>query len=323
MDVPGRRRCKPGNLPETNTKERGEKMRKTTLLKKLILDKEILVMPGAHDALSAKIIEMVGFKSVTLGGYAASAASLAKPDVSLLSLTEYVSIVRNIVEAVDLPLFVDGDTGHGNVTNVQRTVRLFESAGVAGLFIEDQVFPKRCGHMEGKQIIPTEEMLAKIKAAVDARIDPDLVIMARTDAVATDGLDEAIERGNRYAEAGADLIFVEAPTSREEMLRSNREIKAPTNAIQIEGGKTPLLTVKELEELGFNVVVYPNVTVYATAWALRGLWDGLRKNGSTKHWLDKIIPFNEFNTLIGLDRVRELESFYYKDLFASLHQRNK
>jgi carboxyvinyl-carboxyphosphonate phosphorylmutase len=298
-------------------------MKKTSLLKKLILDKEILVMPGAHDALSAKIIEMVGFKAVTMGGYAASAASLAKPDVSLLSLTEYVNIVRNIVEAVDLPLFVDGDTGHGNVTNVQRTVRLFENAGVAGLFIEDQVFPKRCGHMEGKQIIPTMEMVAKIKAAVDARVDQDLVIMARTDAVATDGLNEAIERGNRYAEAGADLIFVEAPTSREDMLRTNREIKAPTNAIQIEGGKTPLLTTKELEELGFNVVVYPNVTVYATAWALRGLWEGLKRDGSTKHWLDKIIPFNEFNTLIGLDKVRELESFYYKDLFECLQQQKK
>lgn len=293
-------------------------MKKTSLLKKLILDKEILVMPGAHDALSAKIIELVGFKAVTMGGYAASAASLAKPDVSLLTLTEYAHIVRNIVEAVDLPLFVDGDTGHGNVTNVQRTVRVFENAGVAGLFIEDQVFPKRCGHMEGKQIISTEEMVAKIKAAVDARVDQDLVIMARTDAVAISGIDAAIERANRYAEAGADLIFVEAPTSREDMLRSNREIKAPTNAIQIEGGKTPLLTVKELEELGFNVVVYPNVTVYATAWALRGLWEGLKKNGSTKHWLDKIIPFDDFNTLVGLDKIRDLESHYYRDLFESL-----
>jgi carboxyvinyl-carboxyphosphonate phosphorylmutase len=293
-------------------------MKKTTQLKKLILAEDILVMPGAHDALSAKIIEQVGFKAVTMGGYAASAASLAKPDVSLLTLTEYVHIVRNIVEAVDLPLFVDGDTGHGNVTNVQRTVRVFENAGVAGLFIEDQVYPKRCGHMEGKQIISTEEMVAKIKAAVDARVDQDLVIMARTDAVAISGIDAAIERANRYAEAGADLIFVEAPTSREDMLRSNREIKAPTNAIQIEGGKTPLLTVKELEELGFNVVVYPNVTVYATAWALMGLWEGLKKNGSTKQWLDKIIPFDEFNALVGLNKIRDLESYYYRDLFESL-----
>jgi methylisocitrate lyase len=297
---------------------RRKEMKKTTLLKKLILDKEILVMPGAHDALSAKIIEQVGFKAVTMGGYAASAASLAKPDVSLMTLTEYLHIVRNVVEAVDIPLFVDGDTGHGNVTNVQRTVRLFESAGVAGFFIEDQVFPKRCGHMEGKQIIPTDEMVAKIKAAVDARVDNDLVIMARTDAVAVSGLDEAIERSNRYAEAGADLIFVEAPTSKEDMRRCNREIKAPTNAIQIEGGKTPLLTVKELEELGFAVVVYPNITVYATAWMLRELWQGLKKNGTTKHFLDKIISFDEFNTLVGLDKIREKESYYYKDVFQKL-----
>ena len=297
---------------------RRKEMKKTTLLKKLILDKEILVMPGAHDALSAKIIEQVGFKAVTMGGYAASAASLAKPDVSLMTLTEYLHIVRNVVEAVDIPLFVDGDTGHGNVTNVQRTVRLFESAGVAGFFIEDQVFPKRCGHMEGKQIIPTDEMVAKIKAAVDARVDGDLVIMARTDAVAVSGLDEAIERSNRYAEAGADLIFVEAPTSKEDMRRCNREIKAPTNAIQIEGGKTPLLTVKELEELGFAVVVYPNITVYATAWMLRELWQGLKKNGTTKHFLDKIISFDEFNTLVGLDKIREKESYYYKDVFQKL-----
>jgi len=293
-------------------------MKKTTLLKKLILDKEILVMPGAHDALSAKVIEQVGFKAVTMGGYAASAASLAKPDVSLMTLTEYLHIVRNVLEAVDIPLFVDGDTGHGNVTNVQRTVRLFESAGVAGFFIEDQVFPKRCGHMEGKQIIPADEMVAKIKAAVDARVDNDLVIMARTDAVAVSGLGEAIERSNRYAEAGADLIFVEAPTSKEDMRRCNREIKAPTNAIQIEGGKTPLLTVKELEELGFAVVVYPNITVYATAWMLRELWQGLKKNGTTKHWMDKIISFDEFNTLVGLDKIREKESYYYKDVFQKL-----
>jgi methylisocitrate lyase len=172
--------------------------------------------------------------------------------------------------------------------------------------------------MEGKQIIPTLEMVAKIKAAVDARVDEDLVIMARTDAIAVSGIDEAIERGNRYAEAGADLIFVEAPTSKEEMMRINREINAPMNAIQIEGGKTPLLTVKELEELGFNVVVYPNVTVYATAWALRELWEGLMKNGNTKHWQDNIIPFDEFNTLVGLDKIRELESYYYRDLFESL-----
>ena len=293
-------------------------MKKTTLFKKLMLDEDILVMPGCHDALSAKIIETVGFKAVTMGGYAATAASLARPDVSLLSLTENVSIVRKIAQAVDLPLFVDGDTGHGNVTNVQRTIREFENAGVAGLFIEDQVFPKRCGHMEGKQIIPTMEMVAKLKAAVDARVDEDLVIMARTDAIATSGIDEAIERSNLYKEAGADLIFVEAPTSLEEMKHINESIEAPTLAIQIEGGKTPLLTTKELEELGFNIVVYPNATVYATAWALKELWEGLMREGTTKNFMDRMICFDDFNTFVGLDKIRELETHYYRELFGSL-----
>jgi methylisocitrate lyase len=298
-------------------------MKKTTLFRKLMLDKEIFVIPGCHDALSAKIVELVGFQAVTMGGYAASAASLAKPDVSLLTLTEYVTIARNIVQAVDLPFFVDGDTGHGNVTNVARTVREFEHAGVAALFIEDQVFPKRCGHMEGKQIIPTAEMVAKVKAAVDARVDNDLVIMARTDAVAVNGIEDAIERANLYREAGADLIFVEAPRSVEEMKRINREVDAPTLAIQIEGGKTPLVTTKELEELGFNVVVYPNATVYATAWALKGLWETLKKEGTTRSFTDRMICFDDFNTLIGLDKIRELETFYYRDLFESLQKQNK
>jgi len=298
-------------------------MKKTTLFRKLMLDKEIFVIPGCHDALSAKIVELVGFKAVTMGGYAASAASLAKPDVSLLTLTEYVNIARNIVQAVDLPLFVDGDTGHGNVTNVGRTVRVFENAGVAALFIEDQVFPKRCGHMEGKQIIPTAEMVAKVKAAVDARVDADLVIMARTDAIAVYGIDDAIERANLYREAGADLIFVEAPRSVEEMKRINTNVDAPTLAIQLEGGKTPLLATKDLQEIGFNVVVYPNATVYATAWALKGLWETLKKEGTTRSFTDRMIGFDDFNTLVGLDKIRELESFYYRDLFESLQKKNK
>ena len=288
-----------------------------------MLDKEIFVIPGCHDALSAKIVELVGFKAVTMGGYAASAASLAKPDVSLLTLTEYVNIARNIVQAVDLPFFVDGDTGHGNVTNVGRTVRVFENAGAAALFIEDQVFPKRCGHMEGKQIIPTAEMVAKVKAAVDARVDEDLVLMARTDAIAVYGIDDAIERANLYHEAGADLIFVEAPRSVEEMKRINKNVEAPTLAIQLEGGKTPLLTTKDLQEIGFNVVVYPNATVYATAWALKGLWETLKKEGTTRSFTDRMICFDDFNTLVGLDKIRELESFYYRDLFESLQKQNK
>jgi methylisocitrate lyase len=298
-------------------------MKKTTLLKKLILDKEILVMPGAHDALSAKIIELVGFKALILGGYSATASRLGKPDVSFLTMTEMADCLRSISDVVDIPVFADGDTGYGNVTNVRQTVRAFEKAGVAALFIEDQVFPKRCGHMDGKQIIPTLDMVAKIKAAVDARVDEDLVIMARTDAVATDSVNEAIERANIYREAGADLILVEAVTSVEQMKRTNESINAPTMANMVEGGKTPILTVKELQDVGYSVVCIPNATVYATAWALRGLWGELKKEGTTRNWIDRMICFDDFNKLVGLDKVRERESHYYKDLFESLGQKNQ
>lgn len=290
-------------------------MKKTTLLKKLILDKEILIMPAAYDALAAKIIEQVGFKAVALGGYATSASLLGKPDVSLLTLPEIVTHTRNISEAVDIPIFVDGDTGHGNVINVIRMVREFEKAGAAGLFIEDQRFPKRCGHMEGKQVIPAEEMIPKIKAAVDSREDPDFIIMARTDALAIYGIGEAIDRANKYREAGADLLFIEAPTSKEELVRINLEVDAPTMAIQGEGGRTPLLTTKELEAMGYNVVVYPASTLYVAAWAVRSVMEELITKGTTKGFLDKMITFNDFNKLIGLDEIRKKESYYYKDLF--------
>lgn len=290
-------------------------MKKTTLFKKLVLDDEILILPGAYDALSAKIIEQAGFKAVTLGGYPTSASLLAKPDVSLLTLTEMVSHARYIAESVDIPLFVDGDTGHGNVTNVTRTVKLFENAGVAGLFIEDQVFPKRCGHMEGKQVIMTEEMIVKIKAAVDARKDHDLVIMARTDALAVHGLDEAIERGNRYAEAGADIIFIEAPPSVEDMRRVCREVKAPMSANMVEGGKTPILTAKELQDLGYAVATFPLSSLYAAAYGVRMAMKELFETGTTRGYTDRMITFSDFNKTVGLDDIRANETRYYKELF--------
>ena len=292
-------------------------MGKPTILKQMIIDKDILVMPGAYDATAAKIIEKVGFSAVTLGGYPSSASILGKPDASLLTLTEIVNHTRNIVEAVDIPVFTDGDTGHGNVTNVIRTVREFEMSGAAGVFIEDQVFPKRCGHMEGKQVVSAEEMIPKIKAAVDTRKDQDFIIMARTDALAINGLDDAIERANRYKEAGADLIFIEAPNTKEEMIRINHEVKAPTMAIQIEGGKTPILTVKELEDIGYNVVVYPISTLYAASWAVMKVMEELFITGSTLGFQDKMINFDDFNQLIGLEEIRKKESFYYRELFEN------
>jgi len=275
------------------------------------MDKDILVLPGAYDAIAARIIEQAGFKAIALGGYPATASILGKPDVSLLTLTEMVTYTKNIVEAVDIPVFTDADTGYGSVPNVIRTVREFERTGAAGLFIEDQLFPKRCGHMEGKQVIPEEDMIAKIKAAVDTREDPDFIIMARTDALAVLGIEEAIERGNRYRQAGADLIFVEAPRSQEDMLRINDEIEAPTMAIQIEEGKTPLLTVKEFEQIGYNVVVYPISTLYAASWAVKRLMEELMDHGTTRGSMDKMITFNDFNELVGLPQLREKELSYY------------
>ena len=289
-------------------------MKKTTLFKKLILDKEILVMPGAYDATSARIIEKAGFKSLTLGGYPTSACLLGRPDLSLLTLPEMVTHTRNIVEAVDIPVFTDGDTGHGNTLNVMRTVREFEKAGAAGMFIEDQLFPKRCGHMEGKQVIEADDMVAKLKAAVDARVDQDFVIMARTDALGVMGIDEAIERANRYRAAGADLIFVEAPTTKEQMLRINREVNAPTKVIQLEGGKTPMMSVKELEEIGYNVVVYPISALYAAAWAVKQVMDELMAKGTTAGFMDRMIHFQEFNELMDLTNLRKKESSFYEGL---------
>jgi carboxyvinyl-carboxyphosphonate phosphorylmutase len=290
-------------------------MKKSTFFKKLIMAPEILVLPGAYDALSAKIIQQAGFQAVTMGGYPASATLLGKPDVNLLSVTEMVDHARRIADAVDIPLFVDGDTGHGNVTNVIRTVREFEKAGVAGLFIEDQVSPKRCGHMEGKQVIPADEMVAKIKAAVDARLDQDLVIMARTDARAIHGLDNAIERGNQYREAGADIIFVEAPVAEKELRKITREIKAPTLANMVEGGKTPAYTAKEFEEMGFAVAAFPLSSIYASAWAITGLMTELFKTGTTRGYADRLIDFNDFNRLVGLEDIREAERHYYQSIF--------
>jgi 2,3-dimethylmalate lyase len=290
-------------------------MKKTTLFKKLVMDPGILVLPGAYDALSAKIVEQAGFEAVTLGGYPASGSLLAKPDVSLLTMTEMVNQARYIAEAVEIPLFVDGDTGHGNVTNVARTVREFERAGAAGLFIEDQVFPKRCGHMEGKQVISTDEMITKIKAAVDARTDGDLMIMARTDALAVSGIDDAIERGNRYAEAGADIIFIEAPPSVKEMRRICKEVKAPMLANLVEGGKTPILTAQELQEIGYSIVAFPLSTLYAAAYGVRLAMDALFKTGTTAGCMDRMIPFADFNHLVGLEKVRATETHYCRELF--------
>ncbi len=282
-------------------------MKNTTLLKTHITAPEILVIPGVHDPLCARIAQKTGFKAVFLSGYAASAALLGAPDVGLLTLTEMVDCARRIVEAVDLPVFADGDTGHGNITNVARTMRLFERAGVAAIFFEDQVAPKRCGHMAGKQVVPPAEMIARIRAAVDARVDPDLIVMARTDALAVNGIDDAIERTHRYLEAGADMAFIEAPQSVDQMRRILAEIKAPQMANMVPGGRTPILPSAELERLGFACVAYPTALTYTIARAAGDLLEHLHRTGSTLGLEDRMLGFDEFNALVGLPDLRTWE----------------
>ncbi len=287
-------------------------MRRTTLFRQYINEPEILILPGVHDTLTARIMEKAGFKALTVGGYSVSATLLGKPDVSLLTLTEMVDHIGRIAGAVEIPLLADGDTGHGGVLNVQRMVKKVEACGAGGVFIEDQQFPKRCGHMQGKQVVDREEMTAKLKAALDARQDKDFIIMARTDALAVNGLDDAIERANLFREIGADLIFIEAPTSIEQMERINREVQAPTMANNIEGGKTPLLPAKELEKIGYNVVTFPVAMTYAVAEAATDLAKEMLRTGTTDGYRERMSCFDEFNELVGLSDLRAKEAGFYK-----------
>lgn len=282
-------------------------MRRTTRLKQLIAAPDIVVMPGVHDALGVRLAEAAGFQALTAGGYGATASLLGRPDSSQLSLTEFSEMYSRMCDATALPILADADTGFGNVTNVARVTRLYEKAGVAGLFIEDQVFPKRCGHMAGKDVVPTAEWLAKIKAALDARVDPDFVIMARTDALAVHGLDEAIARAQLAHDAGADLLFVEAPTSVAQMERICRELAGPCLANNIETGLSPLLAARDLQAIGYACVVFPVAATYAVAHALRDLFRTIMQTGTTASFLPHMIEFNEFNALVGLTEQRQRE----------------
>jgi 2-methylisocitrate lyase-like PEP mutase family enzyme len=298
-------------------------LRKTTRLKALIAAPEILVMPGVHDALGCRLAEAAGFSAITAGGYGATATLLGRPDSSQLSLTELSEMYSRFCDATSLPLLADADTGFGNVTNVARVVNLYEKAGVAGLFIEDQVFPKRCGHMSGKAVIPVADWIAKIKAALDARVDPDLVIMARTDAIAVNGIDDAIERARLAREAGADLIFVEAPTRAEDMRRICTEVPGPCLANNVETGLSPLLSAAELQAIGYAAVVFPVAATYAVAYALRNLFATIRATGSTATFLPQMLEFNEFNDLVGLSaqRSREAALQEFADALVARHRR--
>jgi len=282
-------------------------MKKTTQLRQLLNRKEITVAPGAHDALTAKIIEKVGFEAIYFTGYGQAASHLGMADIGLLTMTEMVARVRNFVMAVDIPVIADGDTGFGNAMNVMRTVSEYEAAGAAAIQLEDQVAPKRCGHMMGRQVISIEEMVGKIQAAVAARKDPDFIIIARTDARTPHGIEEAIKRGKAYEAAGADVLFIESPESVEEMSMITSSFNIPVLANMVEGGRTPMLTVQELQEMGYDLVIFPTASTYSTAQAMFKLMKELKNAGTTKHIMDQMIPFSEFNDLIGLSAVREIE----------------
>lgn len=285
-------------------------MKKTSEMRQKFASGRMVVAPGAHDALTAKIIGKVGFEAVYMTGYGQAASHLGNPDVGLMTMSEMLARASAFVEAAGVPVIADADTGFGNAINVMRTVREYEKAGVAVIQIEDQLMPKKCGHMLGRQVISKEEMVGKIKAAVDARQDPDFMIMARTDARTILGIEEAIERGLAYQEAGADIIFIESPESEEEMKMITDAISVYTLANMVEGGRTPLLTNTRLEELGYNLVIYPTASTYVTTKAMLDLMESLKKEGTTEAKMKDMVPFAQFNDLIGLTEIRELEAKY-------------
>jgi len=267
-------------------------------------------MPGVYDALSAKIASRTGFEVIFITGYSLSATLLGEPDFGLLTQSEVVDAARRICSVVDTPVIVDADTGYGNAINVMRTVRELIRAGAGGMFLEDQVWPKRCGHMKGKEVIPLDEHVKKISAAVEARGDDDFYIVARTDARQALGLEEAIKRGNAFKAAGADAVFIEAPESKSEMAEISSQVPGPLVANMLERGVTPLMSPAELKELGFQLIVWPLAPLYAAAKSLTSVYATLRRDGSTLAILEQLMPFDDFNEIVGLHQKYALDAKY-------------
>ncbi len=291
-------------------------MRTTTRLRELLAGPDLIVAPGAYDALSARLIAQAGFPAVYMTGFGTAASVLGQPDVGLLTMSEMVSRAAAIAAVIasvvgDLPLIADADTGYGNPINVRRTIREYERAGVAGVHIEDQVWPKKCGHMEGKQVIPKDEMVQKVRAAVEARQDPDFVIIARTDANAVHGLEDAIRRGKAYHEAGADVIFIEAPRSMTE-LRSIAQAfpGVPLLFNWAESGKTPPLPLEEIRTLGFKLVIFPVSLLFAATYSMLGLLEVLQQGQTPASFASQMVTFSQFTDHIGLPDIQALEKRY-------------
>jgi 2,3-dimethylmalate lyase len=269
---------------------------------------EMVLAPGCYDALGARLIEEAGFSAAYMTGFGSAASRLGRPDVGLMTLSEMVDNARRIAQAVAIPVIADADTGYGNAINVIRTVREYESAGVGAIHLEDQVMPKKCGHMEGKQVVPAAEMAAKVAAAVAARRSGELLIIARTDARAVEGLDAALERARMYRDAGADALFVEAPQSTEEIEAIARSFPdVPLLFNYAEGGKTPAVTHSFLRDLGFKLVIFPLSVVLAATGAIRAALAQIKADGTPVELLPSLLPFGEFLDFIGIAEIRELE----------------
>lgn len=285
-------------------------MDKPITVQQAIANHRQLVMPGVYDALSAKIAARSGFEVIFITGYSLSASLLAEPDFGLITQTEVIEAARRICAVAGIPVIVDADTGYGNAVNVMRTVDDLLRAGAAGMFLEDQVWPKRCGHMKGKQVIALDEYLKKLQAAIAAKSGREFFIVARTDARQALGLDEAIRRGVAFKAAGADAVFIEAPESKEEMKEIAAHVPGPLVANMLERGVTPLMVPSELKALGYDLIVWPLAPIYAVAQSLTGVYRTLRSEGSTTQILDRLMPFDEFNKLVGLEEKYALDAKY-------------
>jgi len=286
-------------------------MRPTSRLRQLLMLDTPLILPGVYDALSAHIATQAGAQALYLSGSSVAASLLGKPDVGLTTLTEMTDVARRIVMAADLPVVADADTGYGNALNVMHTIRSYEAAGLAGMHIEDQVSPKKCGHFAGKELIPAAEMVGKIRAALDARRDPEFFIIARTDARSVTGLDDAIARASAYAEAGADAIFVEAPHSREEYASIARALPDVALVADVtEGGRSPALAAEDYYALGFRLVLFSASALRATMKTLDRLYRRVMTEHTTSTSLDLILEFDERNRILGLESVYETERKY-------------
>ena len=276
----------------------------------LLQEDRPIVMGGVFDGLSTRLAAEAGFEVLFMGGFSVAATQLGEPDFGLLTQTEMADAARRVCRLSELPVLVDADTGYGSPLNVVRTVELYQNAGAAGLFLEDQVWPKRCGHMSGKRVVERDEWLAKLRAVVETRGERDLFLVARTDARAVIGLDEAIERGKAASDLGADAVFIEAPESVAELERIAAAIPGPKVANMVEHGKTPLLAPDELHELGFDFIVTPVAGVLATAKALAETYAILREHGTLRGHLEHLMPFDDFNALLGLQEKYELEATF-------------